>query len=224
MTLRVVLRQLKSYGSRRNVNGMARFGITAKKAFGVAAPALHRLAGKYRRNHELALKLWSTGIHDARILAALIDDPNKVTRAQMERWVKQFDNWAVCDTACGKLFSRTPSAYAMALRWSKREKEFVKRAAYAMMAWIAVHDKDASDKKIMRFLPHIRRGAADERNFIRKAVNWALRQIGKRNRRLNRAAIREAKKIHSLGVSSARWIASDALRELTGKSVQKRLK
>jgi len=224
VTLQSVLRQLKSHGSRRNVEGMAHFGVTAKKAFGVAAPALHRLARKYRKNHELALKLWSTGIHDARILAALIDDPKKITRGQMERWVKQFDNWAVCDTACGKLFDKTPWAYQAALKWSKQKKEFVKRAGYAMMAWIAVHDKGASDKRIMRFLPHIRRGAVDERNFVKKAVNWALRQIGKRNLRLNKAAILEAKRIHALGASSARWIASDALRELTGKNVQKRLK
>lgn len=224
MTLRSVLRQLRFHGSRRNVEGMAHFGITAKKAFGVAAPALHQLARKYRRNHELALKLWSTGIHDARILAALIDDPKKVTRNQMERWVKQFDNWAMCDTACGKLFDKTPWAYGVALKWSKQKKEFVKRAGYAMMAWLAVHDKNASDERILRFLPHIRRGAADGRNFVKKAVNWALRQIGKRNLRLNKAAIREAKRIHATGVTSAKWIASDALRELTGKNVQRRFK
>ncbi len=224
MTLPSVLRQLKSHGSHRNVEGMAHFGITAKKAYGVAAPALHRLARKYRRNHELALKLWSTGIHDARILAALIDDPKKVTRAQMERWVNQFDNWAVCDTACGKLFDKTPWAYQTAVRWSKQKKEFVKRAGYAMMAWIAVHDKDASDDRIMRFFPHIRRGAADGRNFVKKAVNWAMRQIGKRNLRLNKAAIREARKIYATGVLSARWIASDALRELNSKIVKKKLR
>ncbi len=218
-----VLRRLKSHGSRRNVKGMARFGITAKKAFGVAAPALHRLARKYRRNHELALKLWQTGIHDARILAALVDDPRKVTKRQMESWVREFDNWAVCDTACGKLFDKTPWAHESAVRWSKDKREFVKRAGYAMMAWLAVHDKKAKDPKLMRFFPHLKRGAVDGRNYVKKAVNWALRQIGKRNARLNKAAIACAKKIHTIDTPVARWIASDALRELQSNAVRKRI-
>lgn len=224
VTLKDVLQKLKSHGSRRNIAGMARFGITAKKAFGVAAPALHKLARRYRKNHELALKLWSTGIHDAKILAALIDDPKKVTRRQMEQWARQFDNWAVCDTACGKLFDKTPWAYESAVRWSKAKKEFVKRAGYAMMAWLAVHDKkDRADGRLIRFFPHLKRGASDGRNFVKKAVNWAVRQIGKRSRKLNTASIALAKRIHALNTPGARWIASDALRELTGKSVRKRL-
>lgn len=169
------------------------------------------------------MSLWETGIYDARILAALIDDPKKVTKRQMERWVRQFDNWAVCDTACGKLFSRTPFAYEAAVRWSKQKKEFVKRAGFAMMAWLAVHDKKGDDARLIRFFPHLKRGATDGRNYVKKAVNWALRQIGKRSSKLNKAARQLSKEIHSLDSPSAKWIASDALRELKSKAVQKRL-
>jgi 3-methyladenine DNA glycosylase AlkD len=169
------------------------------------------------------LKLWKSGSLEARALAALIDEPAKVTEAQMERWVRDFDNWAVCDTCCGYLFDKTPFAWKKAVQWSRRDEEFVKRAGYALMAWLAVHDKKAADAPFIKLLPHIKRGALDERNFVKKAVNWALRQIGKRNMALNKRAIQTAKEIRSIDTSAARWIASDALRELTRKAAQGRL-
>ncbi len=219
-----VLDALRANGSRNNVEGMARFGITSPRAFGVPAPVLHRLAKKIGTDHDLALQLWSTGIHEARALAALAGDPAKVTKPLMNKWVKAFDNWAVCDCACTYLFDKTSYAYTMAYAWTKRQREFEKRAGYVLMAVLAVHDKNASDAPFLKFLPIIKRGSADPRNFVKKAVNWALRQIGKRNRSLNTAAIRAAKELRASNSSSARWIASDALRELESSAVQKRLR
>lgn len=203
---------------------MARFGIVSTKAFGVPAPVVRSLARKIGRNHELALRLWSTGILEARAIASLIGDPAKVTKKLMESWVEDFDNWAICDTTCGNLFDKTPFAFDMAIRWTKRRQEFVRRAGFAMMAELAVHNKLALDENYLRFLPVIVKGSTDERNFVKKAVNWALRQIGKRNSRLNAAAIQAARRIHKLPSSSAKWIASDALRELQSAAVQRRLR
>lgn len=210
-----ILRRLRSLGSRRNIEGMARFGIRGKKVLGVPKPALDRLARSIGKDHALALGLWATGVHEARILAALIDDPAQTTSAQMEKWVKGFDSWDLCDACCGHLFDRTVFAVRKARSWSRRKREYEKRAGFVLMAGLAVHDKHAPDRLFLSFLPVIRREAGDGRNFVRKAVNWALRQIGKRNHRLNRAAIREARYLVKLPSSSARWIASDALRELT---------
>lgn len=214
---------LRSKGNPKNVDGMVRYGIAAKKAFGVPAPFIRSLAREIGKNHELALRLWSTEILDARALAALTGDPEKVTKALMNKWVKEFDNWAVCDGVCGNLFDKTPFAYEMALAWSKRKEEFVRRAGYVMMAVLAVHDKNAPDRNFLKFLPVIKRGSLDSRNFVKKAVNWALRQIGKRNVRLNHEAIRTAREIQGVDASSARWTAADALRELESSAVQKRL-
>jgi 3-methyladenine DNA glycosylase AlkD len=172
---------------------------------------LARVIGK---NHTLALKLWNSGIHEARILAVLIDQPQKVDPAQMEKWVKDFDSWDICDCCCGHLFDRTPLAVRKALQWARRRREYEKRAGFVLMAAMALHDKKAPDSLFLSFLPVIRREAGDERNFVKKAVNWALRQIGKRNPRLRKAAIREADMIRKKPFLSARWIASDALREL----------
>jgi 3-methyladenine DNA glycosylase AlkD len=219
-----VVNILRSEGNPRNVEGMARFGITSVKAFGVSAPVIRGLARKIGRDHKLALGLWSTEIHEARAVAALIGDPRKVTKSLMNSWVKEFDNWAVCDCACGNLFDKTPFAYEMAKKWTKRKEEFVRRAGFVMMASLAVHDKQALDLEFLNFLPIIERGAIDDRNFVKKAVNWALRQIGKRNLKLNTAAIRYGKKIRRLDSTSARWIAADALRELESTSVQERLR
>jgi len=219
-----VVNILRSEGNPRNVEGMVRFGITSVKAFGVSAPFIRGLARKIGRDHQLALGLWSTGIHEARAVAALIGDPAKVTKSLMNSWVKDFDNWAVCDCACGVLFDKTPFAYEMARKWTKRREEFVRRAGFVMMASLAVHDKKASDSEFLKFLPIIERGATDDRNFVKKAVNWALRQIGKRNLRLNAAAIKSGKKIRRLNSTSARWIAADALRELKSASVRERLR
>jgi 3-methyladenine DNA glycosylase AlkD len=219
-----IMRKMKSLANPAAVAGMARFGVTAKKAYGLSTPQLRKLAREVGRDHALAARLWATGILDARGLATLVDDPLQVSEEQMERWVVDFDSWAVCDGACLNLFRWTPRAYRKCFEWSSHPEEFVKRAAFSLMAGLAVSDKAASDQAFLAFLPIIKREAADERNFVKKAVNWALRQIGKRNRRLNRAAIQTAQEIHRLDSPSARWIASDALRELASGAVQKRLK
>jgi 3-methyladenine DNA glycosylase AlkD len=224
MTLKQILSQFESLGDPKNVAGMARYGIVAKKVFGVSAPALHSIAKRIGKTHDLALQLWPTGIYDARILAALIDNPIDVTDKQMDGWVKGFDNWAICDGVCIHLFRKTPFAWKKAVAWSKRKEEFVKRAGFTLMATLAVHDKEADDKKFLQLLHIIQRASTDERNGVKKAVNWALRQIGKRNIALNKHAIQTAKKIKMLDSSAARWIASDALRELQSKAVHKRLK
>ena len=170
------------------------------------------------------MELWETGIHEARAIAYLIDDPKEVTEIQMESWVKDFDNWAICDGTCGHLFCRSEFAYKKVLEWSEREEEFIKRAGIVLIAWLAVHDKKADDEKIAQFLPILESKADDERNFIKKAVNWSLRQIGKRNLNLNKLAIESAEKIKSQNTKSARWIAADALRELTNEKVKEKLK
>jgi len=224
MTIKQILSQLESLGNPKNVAGMARYGIIAKKAFGVSAPALRAIAKEVGHNHELAFKLWATEILDARILAAFIDDPKLTTEVQMERWVKDFDNWAICDGVCLHLFRKTPFARTKAKQWTKRKEEFVKRAGFTLFATLAVHDKQADDKKFLQLLPIIKRASTDERNGVKKAVNWALRQIGKRNIKLNESAIHTAKEIKNIDSPAARWIASDALRELQSKVVQKRLK
>ena len=203
---------------------MARYGITTKKAFGTPAPFIRSLAKNIGKDHDLALELWKTGVLEARGLASLIDEPAKVTKSQMQRWVKDFDNWAVCDSCCGNLFDKTPHAYSLAVRWSRDGREFVKRAGFSMMAELAVHDKKAPDEKFQTFLRHIRRGAADERNFVKKGVNWALRQIGKRNPRLHAKAVATARNIRRLRSGSARWVANDALRELLNPAVMRRIK
>ena len=218
-----VLDRLKSLGDPKNVEGMARFGIDVPKAFGVSAPDLRGLAKHIGRDHKLADQLWRTGVHDARLLATLIDDPEKVTPKQMERWVKDFDSWAVCDAACGCLFDKTTCAWEKAAEWTGREEEYVKRAGFVLMATLAVHDKKAPDERFEAFLPLLIEHATDDRNFVKKAVNWALRQIGKRNRRLNGFAVRLAKRIKRIDSRAARWIAADALRELTSEKVQARL-
>lgn len=202
---------------------MARFGINPKNTYGLSIPHLRNMAKQIGKNHLLALKLWASGIHEARILACLIDYPAEVTENQMDRWVKDFDSWDICDQCCSNLFDKTRSSYKKALQWAQQDREFVKRAGFVMMAVLAVHDKKAQDKAFIQFFPLIQRGSEDERNFVKKAVNWALRQIGKRNNALNKKAIATAKKIQRMNSKSARWIASDALRELTSESVQKRL-
>ena len=224
MTIREILTRLESLGSSANVADMARYGIIAKKAFGVSAPAIRAIAKEVGRNHGLVLKLWSTEIYDARILAAFIDDPELVTEKQMEAWVKDFDNWAICDGVCIHLFRKTPFAWKKAKAWSKRKEEFVKRAGFTLFATLAVHDKQADDKKFIQLLPTIKREARNERNGVKKAVNWALRQIGKRNLALNKYAIQTAKEIKKIDSPAARWITSDALRELTSESIKVRVK
>ena len=221
---RQCLAALGRLGSRKNVEGMARFGIRAKNVYGVPKPKMDALAKRVGKSHRLALQLWNSGVHDARILAGMVDEPHLVARTQMDHWVRDFDNWDVCDGTCCHLFAHTAFAWQKAFEWSHKSGEFQKRAAFALMAYLAVHDKRARDQQFVRLLPIIRREAVDDRNFVRKALNWALRQIGKRNLKLNRAAIREAERIGRIGSGAARWIAADALRELRGEAVQQRLR
>lgn len=195
---------------------MARFGINRHKALGISIPTLRAMAKRIGRDHALARQLWASGIHEARILASIIDEPDKVTSRQMERWVRDFDSWDVCDQCCGNLFDKTPFAYRKAAAWSRRREEFVKRAGFALMAALAVHDKETGDAAFVKFLRLIERAAADDRNFVKKAANWALRQIGKRNGQLRRDAIKTAREIQKIDSRAARWIAADALRELSG--------
>jgi 3-methyladenine DNA glycosylase AlkD len=207
-----------------NVAGMRRFGINPENTLGISMPALRSMAKEIGKDHTLAQELWASGIHEARILAALVDDPKLVTEAQMERWAADFDSWDVCDQVCGNLFDRTPYAYLKALEWSSREEEFAKRAGFALMAWLPVHDKKARDEQFQIFFPAIIRESMDGRNYVRKAVNWALRNIGKRNHSLNQRAIETAQEIARIDSKTAHWIASDALKELTSPAIRSRLK
>ncbi|MBI5043369.1 MAG: DNA alkylation repair protein [Nitrospirae bacterium] len=218
-----ILKKLKYLSNPEAVAGMARFGINPNNTYGVSIPNLRKIAKQGGKDHLLAQRLWASGIHEARILAGMIDELEMVTEKQMEDWVRDFNSWDVCDQVCGNLFDKTPFAYEKAMEWSKREEEFVKRAGFVMMAELSVHDKETKDEAFLKFLPVIKRGASDNRNFVKKAVNWALRQIGKRNLRLNKKAIETAKEIEKIDSKPAKWIASDALKELLGKSVQKKI-
>jgi 3-methyladenine DNA glycosylase AlkD len=218
-----VIKVLESMANPENREGMARYGINVDKAFCVSMPELRKLAKGLKKDHALALELWDTGYHEAMILAGLIDDSKLVTAEQMDKWVAGFDSWDVCDQCCSNLFDKTQFAYGKALAWSRDGREFVRRAGYVLMATLAVHDKKAPDTVFELFFPFIVQGSADERNFVKKAVNWALRQIGKRNCDLNTKAIVVAKQIQAMDSKSARWIANDALRELQSPAVQKKL-
>jgi len=218
-----VLRKLKSLSNPRNVAGMARFGINPKNTLGVSIPDLRKLAKEIGKNHKLAQKLWDSKIHEARILAGMIDEVKLVTEKQMDKWVKDFDSWDVCDQVCMNLFDKTPFAFNKAMEWTKSPKEFVKRAGFSMMACLAWHDKTTKDEAFIKFFPIIKRESADERNFVKKAVNWALRQIGKKNKRLNKEAIKVAREIQKIDSKTARWIAADALKELQSQAVKKKI-
>jgi 3-methyladenine DNA glycosylase AlkD len=218
-----VIGRLRSMANPLNVEGMARFGVNPENTLGISVTELRKVAKAIGKGHDLALQLWDSGIHEARILAAIIDEPAKVTERQMEHWVSGFDSWDVCDQACTRLFDRTPFAFDKAVEWSRREEEFVKRAGFALMAGLAVHDKASPDERFVPLLEHVKRESVDERKYVKKAVNWALRQIGKRSMPLNAAAIETAIEISAKDSRAARWVASDALRELRGEAVQKRL-
>jgi 3-methyladenine DNA glycosylase AlkD len=219
--VRETLAWLERRGSKRNRDGMARFGIVTSKAFGVSMAAMAPLAKRLRPDHELAMALWATGWHDARMLATMIDDPAEVTSAQMERWCRDFDTWAVCDTACFKLFDRSPLAWKKVRPWSRRRAEYEKRAAFALIASLALHDKQAEDAKFLALLPVIDGASHDERNFVKKGVNWALRAIGHRNARLHRAATAAATRLAASADSTPRWIGKDALRDLARHAARK---
>ena len=215
MTAREALGELHLHANAANVAGMARYGIRTDRALGVPMPILRALGRRAGRSHSLARELWTCGIHEARILATLVEELERVTPRQMDRWARDFDSWDICDQACQNLFRYTPCAFEKAAEWARAKPEFVRRAGFSLMAGLAVKAKDAPDARFEAFLPLIAEAAGDGRNMVKKAVNWALRQIGKRNPRLRRKAIRAAEAIREQGTRSARWIAADALRALT---------
>lgn len=200
-----------------------RYGIVTPKAFGVPMGTIQLLAKRLGTDHELAAALWATGWYEARLLCAYVDDPARVTPAQMDRWVRDFDNWGICDTVCFKLFDRTPHAWAKVAPWSRRRDEFGKRAAFALLASLGLHDKRAGDDAFLRCLPLIERGASDERNFVKKGVSWALRLVGRRNRVLNEACVELSRRLVAAPDPASRWVGRDALRELTGPIVRRQL-
>ncbi|NWF77456.1 MAG: DNA alkylation repair protein [Chloroflexi bacterium] len=219
-----VLDKLQSKAHPEQLKGMAKYGMTVEQRLGVSVPDMRKLAKEIAKDHKLALDLWRTGIAEARILAGMVDDPAELTEEQMEDWVKDIASWDVCDQVCMNLFEKNPLAWKKIIDWSEREEEFVKRTAFSLTACLAWHDKKASDEAFIELLPVIIRGATDERNFVKKAVNWALRNIGKRNLNLNEAAINTAKKIQRLDSKAARWVASDALKELESDALQSKLR
>jgi 3-methyladenine DNA glycosylase AlkD len=220
-----IIKKLESLKNPKNVEGMARFGIRPKtEVYGIPIPELRKIAKLIKKNHQLAMKLWDLKIHEARLLAGFIADASKLTEEQMEKWVEGFDSWDVVDQVCGNLFDKTKFVYKKIFELSKREEEFVKRTAFTLMAALSVHNKEMKDEDFLKFFPLIKKAATDERNFVKKAVNWALRQIGKRNKKLNIKAIKLAKEIQKINSKSAKWIASNALSELTNKKVLKRIK
>jgi len=218
-----VIATLKRMGSQKVLDGMARFAIPTDNAVGIPVGDVRKLAKQLGRNHDLAAALWETGVYEARLLAAFVDDPQLVTAAQMNRWAKDFSNWAVCDTACFHLFDRAPHAWDKIEAWATRREEFVKRAAFALLASLTVHDKQAEDERFLRCLQLIEPASADERNFVKKAVNWALRSIGKRNAALHAAAVAVSVRLAKSPDATPRWIGKDALRELQSDSVTRRL-
>ena len=213
-TARAVVAELRARADPSRKPGMARVGITVDRALGVSIPDLRRIARAHRGDHGLALELWATGIHEARILASMVDDPEQVSRAQMDAWVADFDSWDLCDQVCNNLFRSVAGVDQAARAWARARDAYVKRAAFTIVAVQAVHDEDRPDTYFTGWFPRIRRAATDDRTVVRKAVSWALRQIGKRNAALREAATEEADRLLSLGNTSARWIARDVMRDL----------
>ncbi|HML25700.1 MAG TPA: DNA alkylation repair protein [Methanomethylovorans sp.] len=222
-SIKSIIVELKFLSNPSALKGMASFGITPGKAYGVAIPELRRIAKSIGKDHELAASLWAYGYRETQILASMVDDVRYVTEEQMEQWVSEFDYWEICDQCCMNLFEDMPCAYDKAAEWSHSEEEFVKRAGFVLMARLAVSDKKASDERFIAFFPMIKEGALDKRNFVKKAVNWALRQIGKRDLSLNARAIELAEELQQTDSISARWVAADAIRELTGEKVRQKL-
>jgi 3-methyladenine DNA glycosylase AlkD len=216
--VQTALDSLEQMSTKHDYDNMARFGITASKAFGVSVANIRKLAKELGRNHELAAELWETGWYEARMLSAFVDEPARVTPAQMDRWCRDFDNWGICDTLCFHLFDRTPHAWKKIEQWSNKRAEFVKRASFALLASVALHDKKTGDEPFLESLPLIERAAADERNFVKKGVSWALRSVGRRNAALRKAAIALSRRLVDSPDAPARWIGRDALKDLTKKS------
>ncbi len=217
-----VLEMLAAKANPDQLAGMARYGMTVDNRLGVKVPQMRKIAKEIGVDHKLALELWETGVTEAMILASMVDVPAEVTEEQMEAWVQDFDSWDVCDQVCMNLFDKTPLAWKKIHDWSDREDEFVKRAAYTLIACLAVHDKGASDEEFISLIPVIKAGATDNRNYVKKAVSWALRNTGKRNPELNTVALAIARELQSIDSSSARWIGSDAIRDLTSDATKRR--
>jgi 3-methyladenine DNA glycosylase AlkD len=218
-----IIQELEAMSNPQDVEGMARFGINPQKTYAVRIPELRKIAKKAGKNHKLAERLWDAGYRETRILACMVEDPKQVTSEQMDVWAGEFDYWEICDQCCMKLFRMTPFAYQKVFQWSGSEEEFKKRAAFTLIAVLAVHDKKANDEKFEQFFPLIIKESIDERNYVKKAVNWALRHIGKNNTSLNKKAIVVASEIKKMDSKSAKWIAADALRELESEKVQERI-
>jgi len=221
--VRAVLAELEAMSTKRDRENLKRFGITANKAFGVSMVNMQKLAKRLGRNHELAAALWKTEWYEARMLTSFVDDPARVTSAQMDRWCRDFDNWGICDTICFHLFDRTPHAWSKVNRWHDERGEFVRRAAFALLASLALHDKQTGDEPFVEALALVERAATDDRNFVKKGVSWALRLIGRRNRFLNTQAVRVSRRLAASPAAAARWIGKGALRELTSPMVTRRL-
>ena len=222
-SVREALAWLERHGTKKNRDGLVGYGIHAPSAFGVPVGAVQRLASQFGTNHDLAVALWKTGRYEARLLASFVDDPTRVTATQMDRWARDFDNWGICDTVCFKLFDQSPHAWRKVEQWSARREEFVKRAAFTLLASLALHDKSAADQPFMRSLALITRAAPDERNFVKKGVSWALRAVGRRNQQLNAAAVDVAVVLSHAPEPAARWIGKGALKELTSPLVRRQL-
>ncbi len=220
----IIIEKLEELKNPEAIEGMATYGITPENAFGIKIPILRKLAKEIGIDHQLALDLWDLNYRETRIIACMIDDPDFVTETQLEGWASDFDYWEICDQCIMNLFERTKYAYQKVIDWTKREEEYVKRAGYVLIARLAVSDKKADDAVFISFLPLIQKGASDPRNMVKKSVNWALRQIGKRNRNLNKEAIMFSNEILLMDFPSAKWVAKDALKELQSEAVQKRLK
>ena len=215
---------LKSQSSEKNREGMKRFGIDINNAFGVSIPILRDIAKKNKKNHELALQLWKSGYHEAKILASMIDDPKMVSNNQLDEWIKEFNSWDLCDQCCLNLFIHTENPFNKAIEWTKRESEFERRAGFALMACLAFKHKKSEDKEYLPFFDLLKEYSTDERNFVKKAVNWALRQIGKRNKNLYNIALKTAEEIVQIDSKSAKWIAKDAIREFNSEAIINRIK
>jgi len=224
MTVDEVIQELKKFESSHNREGMKRFGINVEKAFGISVTKLRSIAKKIGKDHQLAIQLWNSEIHEARILASMVDDPNLVTKSQMNNWVKDFNSWDLCDQVCSNLFCKTSYAEDKIFEWSKSKKEFIRRAAFSLIACLAVRDKKRRDEEFLIFFDLIKKYSTDERNFVKKSVNWSLRQIGKRSLFLNTKSIDLAKEILEISSTSAKWISKDAIRELTNPNTIKRIK
>ena len=222
-TIDAVLNELKKAARPDQLSGMAKFGMAIENRLGVSVPEMRRIARVVGKNHDLALELWKTGIAEAQMVASMIADPKQLTSEQMDTWVSDFNSWDVCDQVCMNLFDKSPLAWEKVLEWSSREEEFVKRAAYALIACLAWHDKVAEDKKFIRLLPLIHNSVCDDRNYVKKAVSWALRHIGKRNEKLHPIVLKEAEKLKKNENKTTRWIGSDVVRDLTSESTLRKM-